>query len=167
MRISQALRNYAADKNIDALIDIAARELCPPAHSKIRFQFRLRIPEAHRKQFDESVATFRQRVISTDPKDAPPPLDSPGVSKSYRQNLMAKQQTARKPTDQHTAPSCPKCGRAFTKDPFKSSCCNTLACYSCWLAAIALKQCHFCNKPVKKSMLHSVTLTHTHRTKDR
>lgn len=131
--ISQALRQYAATKDIEPLLTTTSRELCAPAYASLSDQFRQRIPEEHRERYDAAVATMRLRSQST----APTPSAAP------------------------QGPICPKCQKPFSKDPYRSSCCKTVACYSCWLGAIALKTCFSCEKTVKKSMLSSVSMTTT------
>lgn len=50
-------------------------------------------------------------------------------------------------------PPCPKCGKSPQESPHQSRCCGRVACYSCWLSAVALHACPECKKPLKKSML--------------
>lgn len=133
LQISQALRQYATTKDIEPLLATTTRELCAPSYANLSKQFRMRIPEEYREKYDAEIAAMRLRAQST----------APGVEPIQ-------------------APCCPRCQKPFSKDPFKSSCCQTVACYSCWLGAIALKTCFMCEKPVKKSMLARVTPTAGH-----
>ncbi|KAG7673937.1 hypothetical protein Ndes2526B_g02593 [Nannochloris sp. 'desiccata'] len=52
-----------------------------------------------------------------------------------------------------TTPPCGVCKKPC-ESPHSSTCCKTfIACYRCWLTAVALRKCPRCNKEVKKSML--------------
>lgn len=127
LQISQALRQYSTTKEIEPLIATTSRELCAPAYASLSDQFRNRIPEEHRQRYDAAISSMRIRAQSTAPRPAA------------------------------QGPPCPKCNKPITKDPFKSSCCETTACYSCWLGSVAMKSCFACHKPVKKSMLSRVS----------
>jgi hypothetical protein len=52
-----------------------------------------------------------------------------------------------------TATPCGMCKKPC-ESPYSSTCCkNFIACYRCWLTAVALRKCPGCNKDIKKSML--------------
>jgi len=127
LQISQALRQYASTKDIEPLLETTSRELCAPSYASLSNQFRERIPEEYRERYDAAITNMRLRAQST----APAPLAQ--------------------------RPHCPKCKKQISKDPFKSSCCDKVACYSCWLGAVAMKTCFACQRPMKKSMLSRVS----------
>ncbi len=52
-----------------------------------------------------------------------------------------------------TGPPCGLCKKPL-ESPYSSRCCqNLIACYTCWLTAVALRKCPGCNKELKKNML--------------
>ena len=128
LQISQALRKYATTKDIEPLLETTTRELCAPEYASLSDQFRERIPEEHRQRYDSAIAHMRLRAQSKAPA-----------------------------ADAAKRPYCPKCKNPFSKDPFKSSCCGTIACYSCWLGSVAMKSCFACHRPMKKSMLSRIS----------
>jgi hypothetical protein len=132
LQIAKALQTYSDTKDIDMLISVASRELCAPTHQRLCNQFRERIPVEHREKFDSAVSLLRSKAVS---KATP--------SSTTRQNV-------------NPLGICSKCQKQMFKDPYKSSCCGQIACYSCWLGAVALKKCFSCGVPVKKNMLSQV-----------
>ena len=132
LQIAKALQSYSDTKDIDMLISVASRELCAPTHHHLCKQFRERIPVEHREKFDSAVSILRSKAVS-----------KATASSAMRQNT-------------NPLGTCSKCQKQMFKDPYKSSCCGKIACYSCWLGAVALKKCFSCGAPVKKNMLCQV-----------
>jgi len=170
-RISQALRQYAADKNTHRLINVAAEVLYPRRYSPLCDKFKNHIPEEHRNAFQNLLSKLRAAASPGAP--LPSPLPAPGLltraieAASHNHGSRSQKAVTRQPgTDTKTTSllGCPFCGAVPPVAPYTSSCCCTsgkgggapVACYSCWLRCIALKQCLACKRPIKKTMLSKV-----------
>ena len=177
-QISNALRQYAKTRDTHQLLITASKELHHPGHARICRLFKNHIPEDHPEEFESMVRKARKKSQSSSQTDAPPPIPPPMtlVSQAIHRAQAAKATDAEDRTrtpkvhgppkaalPQHGLPVCPSCRTSTMSSPFKSSCCSHVACYSCWLRAIALKSCMQCKKPIRKNMLSKVYYSSTRR----
>jgi len=177
-QISNALRQYAKTRDTHQLLTTASRELHHPKHARLCRLFKNHVPEEHRDDFDSMVRNARNKMLSSSPAEAPPPIPPPMslVSQAIDRAQAAKQadakdrnRTARTKeatktaSPQHGLPVCPCCRTGTMSSPYTSSCCSQIACYSCWLRAVALKSCMHCKKPIRKNMLSKVYFSSKHK----
>lgn len=177
-QISNALRQYAKTKDTQQLLITASRELHHPRHARICRLFKNHVPEEHREEFDSLVRKARNKTLSSTQAEAPPPIPPPMslVSQAIHRAQAAKTTDAKdRPRmtkingsskvdlPKHGLPVCPSCHTSTMSSPYTSSCCGHIACYSCWLRAVALKSCMHCKKPIKKNMLSKVYFSSTHK----
>lgn len=169
-RISQALRAYMKEKDHHALIRVASEELHHIRYAKLCEIFKQYFPKEHRPLYDRAVKTWRAKTQSTNQsvtpsqvvqpiappaRQAPHHILSAAIERAQKlknvQNLVNHEKDGAPSTS--CTPSCPVCSSQPIRSPFTTSCCKTIACYSCLLQGVALKQCPGCKKPLRKSML--------------
>lgn len=173
-----AVRQYGTNRDPAPLLAAAAAALHPPERRALLGAFRAFVPAKLRGQFDVQVtkAASAAAALRGAGGQPPPPLPQPvALARKLPPGAVARPQLPQRPRAGPPAaaaapprraapapapakpaagPSCGVCKKAPAEAPHASTCCKTLvACYSCWLTAVALRTCPGCKKSLKRAML--------------